>query len=259
MTTPTCNFVWYELMTNDTAAAKDFYGAVVGWNTQAFGEANSHYTLFTLGENGVAGLMAIPENACDAGSRPCWTGYIAVDDVDAYVERIQQAGGKVHRAPEDIPTVGRFAVVADPHGAVFMLIKPIGEAPAERPAPNTPGLVGWRELHAGNGPEAFEFYSQLFGWSKDTAMDMGDLGVYQLFAIDGVPSGGMMTKMPDLPHPFWLYYFNVTDINAAIATVQEKGGQVLMGPHEVPGGSWIVQGMDPQGAMFALVQPGPGF
>jgi predicted enzyme related to lactoylglutathione lyase len=84
---------------------------------------------------------------------------------------------------------------------------------------------------------------------------MGHLGVYQLFSAGGDAIGGMMTKMPECPAPFWLYYFNVDNINAAIDRVKENNGQVLMGPQEVPGGSWIMQGFDPQGAMFALVGP----
>jgi len=84
---------------------------------------------------------------------------------------------------------------------------------------------------------------------------MGPMGTYQLFAIDGVPSGGMMTKCADVPAPRWQYYFNVADIDAAEARVKQRGGQVLHGPMEVPGGSWIVQCTDPQGALFALLEP----
>jgi uncharacterized protein len=62
-----------------------------------------------------------------------------------------------------------------------------------------------------------------------------------------------MTKMPDTPAPFWLYYFNVDAIDAAAGRAKDAGGKVLMGPHQVPGGGWIVQCFDPQGAMFAMV------
>jgi predicted enzyme related to lactoylglutathione lyase len=122
------------------------------------------------------------------------------------------------------------------------------------PAPaGTPGHIGWRELHAGEREGAFAFYSGQFGWTKAEAIDMGPMGVYQIFAIDGAQAGGMMTKTPQTPTPFWLYYFNVAAVDAAMARVTDGGGQVLNGPHQVPGGSWIVQCFDPQGAMFALV------
>jgi hypothetical protein len=110
-------------------------------------------------------------------------------------------------------------------------------------------------LQAGDGAGAFAFYSGLFGWTKGEAMDMGPQGVYQLFCTGGDPVGGMMTKMPEVPQPFWLYYINVAALDAAVAKVTEGGGKVIMGPMEVPGGSWIVNCTDPQGAYFALVAP----
>jgi uncharacterized protein len=249
-------FVWYDVMTTDTKAAESFYRNVIGWSAQDAGMSDRSYTLLSVGSTMVGGLMPIPEDARAMGVPPCWMGYIGVDDVDAYAARVQAAGGAVHRAPEDIPGVGRFAVVADPHGAGFILFKGASD---QTPAPvawGTPGHIGWHELHAGDGPSDFDFYSGLFGWTKAMAVDMGPMGVYQTFAAGDSPCGGMMTKVPELPAPFWLYYFNVDDINAAITRVKNNGGEILMGPHEVPGGSWIAQCRDPQGAMFAMIRCG---
>ena len=86
-------------------------------------------------------------------------------------------------------------------------------------------------------------------------MDMGPMGAYQMFEVDGVTIGGMMTKTPDAPAPFWLYYFNVDAADAVVERIKEAGGRVSQEPHEVPGGLWIVQGHDPQGAFFAVVAP----
>jgi predicted enzyme related to lactoylglutathione lyase len=203
----------------------------------------------------MGGLMMLPPDACAAGAKPNWSGYVAVDDADAYAARIKQAGGAIHHGPEDIPGVGHFAVTTDLHGAKFNIIRGFSDAPPQPPAPGTPGHVGWRELHAGNLDSAFAFYAGLFGWTKAEAMDMGPMGIYQLFAIDGVPSGGMMTRTKEMPSPTWLYYFNVDDIDAGAKRVTDGGGRILHGAHEVPGGSWIVQCRDPQDAMFALVGP----
>ena len=247
-------FVWYELMTTDTDAAEAFYRAVVGWNAQHWGEPDVRYTIMRVGDEGVAGLMALPAEARKAGAQPAWVGYILADDVDAATERVREAGGTVHRAPADIPEVGRFSVVADPQGAVFMLFKPSGEGSAPAPA-GTPGYIGWRELYAADGASAFDFYAGQFGWTKAEALDMGPMGIYQLFATGGDPVGGMMNKPAQIPAPAWLFYFNVEAVDAAVARVTAQGGEILMGPHQVPGGSWIVQGRDPQGATFALVGP----
>jgi predicted enzyme related to lactoylglutathione lyase len=246
-------FVWYDLMTSDTKAAQSFYRSVIGWDAKDSGMTDRSYTILSMGPTMVGGLMPVPEDARNAGVRPAWMGYIGVDDVDACAKRVKAAGGAIHRGPEDIPGVGRFAVAGDPHGAGFMLFTGTSdEAPTPAPAA-TPGHIGWRELNAGDLEGAFAFYSGLFGWTKADAMDMGAMGVYQVFAIGGVPSGGMMTKTPQMPAPFWLYYFNVEAVDAAMARVKNAGGQVLNGPLEVPGGSWIVQCLDPQGAMFAMV------
>jgi predicted enzyme related to lactoylglutathione lyase len=255
MSQPSSQFVWYELMTSDAAGAAAFYRSVVGWETRDAGMPGMEYTLLLAQGKDVAGLMTLPAEACAMGVPPCWTGYISVDDVDAYVAKVTAAGGHMVRPPEDIPGVGRFAVVTDPYGAAFNLFKDSSAMAPEPKVPETPGHIGWHELHAGDGVGAFAFYSGLFGWTKAQAMDMGPLGVYQLFAIDGVDSGGMMTKMPETPQPFWLYYINVAALDAAVAKVTEGGGKVVVAPNQVPGGSWVANCCDPQGAFFALVAP----
>lgn len=246
------SFVWYDLMTTDRKAAEAFYKDVVSWDMADSGMPDRQYTILSKGNGQVGGLMPIPKEAMDCGAKPMWTGYIGVADVDAAVEDLKAKGGSVKRPPEDIPGVGRFAVVADPGGAAFNLFTyKSSETPT---ASMAPGQVGWRELSAADGPKAYEFYSQMFGWTKTEAMDMGDLGVYQLFAAGGKDAvGGIMTKMADMPMPMWLFYFVVGNIDAAVERVKKAGGQVINGPMEVPGGAWIIQGIDPQGALFALV------
>jgi predicted enzyme related to lactoylglutathione lyase len=79
------------------------------------------------------------------------------------------------------------------------------------------------------------------------------MGIYLIFSAGGPPIGGMISSTEGSPRPYWLYYFTVDAIDAAIERIKAGGGTVLHGPHEVPGGAWIVNAMDPQGAMFALV------
>ena len=245
------SFFWYELMTSDVKAAEAFYGAVVGWRGEKFGGNAMNYTVMNAADRGVAGIMDIPEDAKAMGAGPAWLGYIYAGDVDAAADSLRKAGGTVHREPSDIPEVGRFAVVADPQGTTFMLMKPDG--PDQPPvAPGTPGHIGWHELLAVDGKSAFDFYAGQFGWTKGEAMDMGAMGIYQLFAAGKDPVGGIMTKPAEIPAPYWLFYFTVPALDAAVAKLKEKGGTVLLEPMEVPGGGWIVQGKDPQGAIFAL-------
>lgn len=248
------NFVWYELMTTDAKAAEGFYGKVVGWRPQDASQPTMAYTMFLAGETPVAGLMNLPPEACAAGARPGWIGYVGVDDVDAYADRVAKAGGKIHVPPTDIPNIGRFAMVADPQGTAFSLFKGVTET-MQQPTvgPDTTGLIGWHELMAVDGEKAFDFYADLFGWTKAEAIDMGAMGRYQLFTAGSAAIGGMMTKPAEVPMSFWTYYFQVDAIGAALERLKQAGGTVINGPMEVPGGSWIVQGLDPQGAMFSLV------
>jgi predicted enzyme related to lactoylglutathione lyase len=248
-------FVWYDLMTTDKPAALAFYQAVLGWSAAPGGVVDRDYTILSAGETPIGGAMNLPATACEAGARPSWIGYIGVDDVDAAVARLEASGGGVHRVAEDIPGVGRFAVVHDPQGATFTLFMPLGGRPPRPDFAAAPGHVGWHELHAASWQDAFDFYAAQFGWTKTDAVEMGPMGTYQLFAAGGPSVGGMMTKMPNVPVPVWIYYFNVDDAAAAVNRIKDAGGQVLNGPHQVPGGSWIVQALDPQGAMFAVVGP----
>ncbi len=261
VTTPvkaaTGDFVWHELRTTDAKGAEQFYTHVVGWKTEKSGDPGGMpYTLLSVGGISTAGLMQFTPQMLDGGMKPAWVGFIGVDDVDAYAKRVEQGGGKLHCQPMDIPGIGRFASAEDPQGAVFLLFKgSLSEAP-KRPPVGSPGTVGWNELSANDGESAWRFYSNLFGWNEDSTMDMGPSGSYRIFNNGGAPIGAMMTRdSSKSPVPFWLYYFNVENIDAAATRVKEKNGQVVMGPHQVPGDLWIVFGMDPQGAMFSLVGP----
>jgi hypothetical protein len=257
MPAPRGKFIWYDVMTTDTKAASEFYKAVVGWSAAEFPmQDGSSYTVFSQGQAMVGGLMSIPPEAAAMGARPGWSGYIAVDDVDADAKRIADAGGKIMRPPTDIPNVGRFAVAADAGGAMFMIFKPgSDEAPAAHPD-MAPGFVGWHELYADNPDREWDFYAKLFGWQKERSMDMGAMGVYQTFAVNGVETGGVMKRPAEMPASFWNYYLGVDSVTAAIERVTKHGGKLMMGPQEVPGGAWIIHAFDPQGAFFSLISAG---
>ena len=250
-------FFWYELMTTDLDAAEAFYTTVVGWKAEPFDKAPGmpRYVVVNSAERGVGGLMTMPEDAAKMGMPPAWLGYIHTKDADASTKSLEKAGGKVHRQAEDIPGVGRFAVVADPQGATFMFLQPNGPDQPIVPA-TTPGHIGWHELYTSDCKAAFDFYSGQFGWTDAGDFDMGPMGTYQTFTAGPESGGGMMNKPEQIPVPVWLFYFNVDGINAAAKRVTDNGGKIVMGPMQVPTGQWIAQCTDPQGAYFALIAPG---
>jgi predicted enzyme related to lactoylglutathione lyase len=245
------HFAWYELMTTDVEAAKAFYTKVMGWGTWDASVPGVPYTLFTAGQALVGGLLNLPEDARKTGVRPAWIGYVGVDDVDAAADHVKRLGGVVHVPPTDVSNISRFSVFTDPQTARLALFKWLTPGQEQPTDPDAPGRVGWHELLAANGESALAFYSKLFGWRKADA-DIGEMATYQLFSAGGETIGGIVTKPPTIPAPFWLYYFNVSDILAAAQRVEAAGGRILDGLVEVPGGSWIVRCEDPQGAIFAL-------
>jgi predicted enzyme related to lactoylglutathione lyase len=256
MTAPANRFVWYELATTDPAEAARFYESVIGWAPADASTPRQPYTLLSAGGVPVAGMLPLPEHLRARGVGPHWTGYIGVSDLDGVLARIGPAGGSLHFGPEAVPGVGRLAVVGDPQGAVFSLLQPEPGISGPPPAPGgTPGHTGWHELHAADQQTVFPFYAELFGWTRGNAVEMGAMGTYQTFNIGDVWTGGMMNRMRPDAHPAWLFYVNVESASAAAGRVAPAGGTVMNGPQQVPGGSWIVQATDPQGAMFAFVGP----
>jgi predicted enzyme related to lactoylglutathione lyase len=251
-------WIWYELMTGDIAGAKAFYDAVVGWTVQPGAPETGGYGFIVNADGGMTGgVLELSPEMIEHGARPCWLGYIGVDDVDASVAAIEAAGGKCLMPARDVPMAGRIAMVADCCGAPFYVMTPTpppggGESTCFSAMPH-PGRCGWNELYAGNLANALAFYTGLLGWSLPEAMDMGAMGKYQFIAHDGVTVGAIMGKPAEVPAPAWSHYFWVEGITAAQARIAAAGGQVINGPHEVPGPLWIVQGIDPQGALFSLV------
>ena len=243
-------FAWYELLTTDVAAASDFYGKVVGWGAMDGSTPELAYKVLTAGEVPVGGLMELPEEGRRQGATPRWVGYVAVDDIDATASQIRRRGGAVLLPPTD-SNIGRVSVVADPQKATFALVEGLTYGPQQPGGLDELGHVGWHELLAQDRSRIFDFYGELFDWQKDSGeTDATDF--YQLFSSAGQTIGGMLTKLPSVPQPCWLYYFNVDDIGMAAKRVNDAGGRILQGPIELTDGCWIARCADPQGALFAL-------
>jgi len=254
---PPGSFIWYELMTTDAEGAKDFYDEVVGWNI-APAHDSSGYRMIQRSDGGSAGgVLPLSQEMQQHGARSGWNGYLNVADIHDAVRAIEAAGGRILMGPHEIDHVGPIAMVTDPQGAPFYVMRP--NPPKDQPGARSDVFsataeqrVGWNELATSDADGAIDFYRSQFGWTKGDAMPMGEMGTYQLMEHDGTRFGAIMTKAADKPSR-WRFYFRVPDVDRAKSTVESKGGTVVHGPMEVPGGDRVLIGTDPQGAEFALV------
>jgi predicted enzyme related to lactoylglutathione lyase len=255
MPNPHGSFVWYELLTTDVAAASDFYGDVIGWTARDAGVPGVDYHLFAAADGqDVAGHMALPAGPPRA-MRPAWLGYIGVDDVDATVAAIEADGGRVHMPPTDLPGVGRMAMIADPQGIPFYVMRGASDGESRSWSVTEAGHCRWNELSTSDQDGALRFDTRHFRWEPGEAMPMGEMGEYRFIHHGGVMIGAMMRAQHGGAPANWNFYFGVPDIDAAVARIKAGGGAVHHGPMQIPGGEYSAFGSDPQGVAFGVVGP----
>lgn len=261
MANPTGSFIWYELMSPDPEASKAFYDAVVGWDIEPRPAGEMDYRMIRRSDGGNAGgVLKLDAAMQEHGAKPMWLGYVHVDDVDRAVTDATADGARAIMPPWSVPGIGRIAMIADPTGGLLYLMKP--EPPAGQPDATSdvfsvtePQHVRWNELASSDADRAVSFYTKQFGWEQKESMPMGPLGSYRFIDHGGQRIGAMSGLLPGLTATRWTHYFGVDDIDRAVSAVKAGGGQVLVGPHQIPGGEFSLNGIDPQGATFGLVGP----
>lgn len=250
---PHGSHIWYELLTTDAERAKAFYEAVVpGWEVGPASPEHQGYREIRIGGGHAGGMMELNQQMIASGAEPTWLGYVGVDDVDASVAQLEAKGGTVHLPAFDIPGIGRLAMVADPQGNLFYVMRGAIEEASDAFSTSAEGHVNWNELTTPDPAAARQFYGDLFGWTSEEFMPMGELGEYRFLAHHGTAVGAVNPCVQGASAG-WRYYIRVSSISKAAEAVRANGGTVTMGPHEVPGGDQIIIGNDPQGAEFALV------
>jgi predicted enzyme related to lactoylglutathione lyase len=249
--------IWYELQTADPDASKKFYDHVIGWTVEAQPSGEMDYRMIqTSGGDMVGGVMRLTDDMAANGAKPTWLFYIGVDDVDASVEKVKANGGSVHLPPWDIPGVGRIAMVSDPQGIPFYVIRGASDQSSTAFDRMGMGKCNWNELATSDQAGANKFYADTFGWTYPDKMPMGEMGDYIFVQAGDQTIGATMQHQPNGPPPAWRFYFRTPDIEATAKKVGEAGGSVMMGPMEVPGGDRIIVGTDPHGVVFGAVGPG---
>ena len=246
---------WIDVQTTDQDAAKQFYTSLLGWSydDRPMPGNGSVYSMALLNGETVAAIAPMPPGAPE-GMPPMWNTYLAVDDVDAAVQKVGPAGGQVLMQPVDITDSGRMAFVMDPTGA------PVGLWQANRHIGSTlvnePGALIWNELITDKPDAALAFYEAVVGLEHAT-MEMAPGDNYILLKAGGTEVGGCMEPpMPEVPN-HWHVYFAVEDTDASAAKASAEGGKIMVEPFDIPtvGRSAVLA--DPQGATFSVLKSTP--
>jgi uncharacterized protein len=265
MANPAGSFIWYELMTPDPDAVAPFYAAVTGWEiaAAAAGTPPGGFDYRMIGRTDgkqAGGVLRLSPDMLEHGAHPLWIGYLSTPDVDGHVSAIVADGGKVQMPPTNIPSAGRIAMVTDPQGVPFYLMTPmpppgVPDTTSDVFDRHAPQRVNWNELASPDLAAAKAFYSRHFGFDFNEAMNMGPMGDYCYIDHHGQRLGAIMQRQDERQPAAWLFYIGVPSIAAAARAIAANGGQVVMGPMEVPTGEWIVIATDPAGAGFGLTGP----
>lgn len=254
--------IWYELMTPDPDAVREFYRAVVGWEIPGAGSpvgaGAMDYRGIQRPDGGMAGgVLQMSQDMIAGGAKPGWLAYFHVADVPAVASRVEALGGKVHMPPRTIE-VGTMAMVSDPQGAPFYVMTPT--PPAGQPDAKSDvfdevraGHCRWNELSTSDAPAALDFYSDILGWVSPRSMPMGERGDYLFIASEDRNIGAISPWLNEGQQPAWLFYLGVEDIDRARAAAKANGGTEVGEPHEVPGGGYVFTANDPTGARIAFV------
>jgi len=246
-------FCWVELATSDGEAAKKFYTELFGWtaNDNPMGP-DMVYTMLQLNGKDVGALYKMQSEMTSQGIPPHWLSYASVNSADDSAAKAKELGGTLMKGPFDVMDFGRMAVIQDPTGAVFALWQPGTQKGAG--VVNVPNSLCWNELATPDTAKAGEFYTELFGWAKDTK-DMGGMS-YTSFMNGDRPAGGMYSPTPEMGEipPNWLAYFAVDDADAKLAKANELGATTIAPAMDIPGVGRFAVIQDPQGAVFGIIK-----
>ncbi len=241
--------IWNDLVTEDIAAAKQFYGGLFDWSfVDAKSRDGADYVLARDGDVYVAGIIGVAPRA-DGTRLTRWLPYMSVDDVDSALERGVSAGAEVAVDARNV-NIGRVAAIIDPDGAVIGIARSEIGDPDDATTRAAPGRVVWSELLSRDPVAAAEFYGLLAGLDSEVINRRG--GEYTMLSADGVQRAGILALPNEQIEPTWLTYIGVPDPLVAVDKVRELGGTVLVAPNpDLRDGTMAII-TDPTGAVLLL-------
>ncbi len=243
-------WVWADLLTQDVAAARSFYGRVFGWTFESHGETSKSdsYTRILANGRPIGGMLA-PRNADKVpGSR--WIGLVSTTEPAAVAERVRTLGGTVLLAPRTLAGRGELALLADPQGAQFAVIRSVAGDPADYAGRENEWL--WVELWAEDAAREAAFYKDVFGYNV-TAVDHKNAPRSFVLAAGGRARAGVMRKLDTSSPSEWVPYVRVRSVTETVQRAEAAGARVLVGATPHHRSSFAVLA-DPLGAVFAVAE-----
>ncbi|GAA3104335.1 VOC family protein [Streptosporangium carneum] len=238
---------WIDLGSPDVEASAAFYGSLFGWSFQSAGPEAGGYGFFQLDGRTVAAAGPLVAE----GAIPAWTVYFHTADADATTKAVEQAGGTVRFAPDDVFTAGRMAGFTDPGGAEFAVWQP-GETKG-LDLVTVPGSLAWTELYVPDPDAVRPFYQSVFDWRvQELPFDGITYIVVSAAEGESADQGGLM-PLQEGDRPHWLPYFEVPDCDTTVALAGTLGGTVLVPAVDVADVGRFAVISDPNGARFAVI------
>jgi predicted enzyme related to lactoylglutathione lyase len=243
-------WVWTELITADVETAKSFYGALFSWRFETIGDGDKHYTLIHNGDAPIGGILFSASTA-QSSSTSRWIGLVSVADADAAAKQAAAGNGTVLLPPRRLEGRGDVALLADPEGARFAVIRSdVGDPPDQFPAV---GDFIWRELWAAEAAGMARFYASLTGATAENVTTSAHDVEWHLRAA-GYPRAGIVQESVDGLPSAWLQYVRVKDVNEAVSRAERLGAVVLLEPTaDVRAGSVAIV-LDPLGGAIGLAE-----
>ena len=239
-------FVWHDLLTNDVASAKDFYGELFGWSFKEQGR----YTVVLNNGQAIAGIVNVrSKDSKEHTAR--WLASLSVPDVDQAAAFVKESGGIIHEGPVDMKNRGRGVLVSDPHGAQVLLLHSLGGDPVDTEP--SMGSWLWVELWSKTPEDSVAFYEKLGGY-RAVQGDEGDSNYWFLWrdkwraGVRQIPFDGMEVR--------WIPTVRVNDTVLISERAEKLGGRVLVKPREVSIGGSAALIEDPVGGLL-IVQNWP--
>lgn len=246
----TGKFVWFDLATLNLEKQKTFYGDVFGWTFHIISNTDDQYTLIKNGERDVAGMFSFkPREGVTIGA--AWIGLMSIDDPAKAANFVKNNGGVVHSDPKAIAKRGTYALLVDPEGALFGVLKSESGDPPDKEIEI--GDFFWMDLFAREPSKAGQFYKQVAGYelSKSEAKEDVDRVI---LTSHGKARAGVVPLPGDANRAGWLPYIRVADVDATLKKVTAAGGFIMVEPTpDLLDGNLAIFS-DPEGGVMGVVK-----